>query len=177
MTKAPYHWFLYRFYLANLRIDRANHHLADLKRRLRAAKKPDGDLAAYYRYIDEMPEEMGELNAHQIHLIIGDLVSNLRTALNYSAIALAAYDSGRRVADRRSNFRLKASQSSSRVGERPISRASAMNTSQSSSGYNLIRDASGRSCCSCCPTETNTLMSLSCDRKSSVIRDTTRQKR
>jgi hypothetical protein len=92
MLASPEYWFLYGFYLAKLRVDRANHHLADVKRTLRALNREF--TARYYDPGDDWSEELGELRAQHIHLIIGDFVSNLRTALNYVAVALAKRDSG-----------------------------------------------------------------------------------
>lgn len=105
----PHNWFLYGFYLARLRIDRAHHHLTDLKRTVAALNKPNSDLISRYGYpeddsTDSWSEELGDLNAQEIHLIIGDLVSNLRIALNYSAVAVAAHDSGLSVRDSKVQF-------------------------------------------------------------------------
>lgn len=83
-------WFLFGLFEADLRVQRARKHLAELKRVLKALRNPQADFISddFDIYSSESVEELGELASGSVQVIIGDFVHNLRTALNYALAAL-----------------------------------------------------------------------------------------
>jgi hypothetical protein len=89
------HWRYREFFEAKLRIERAHKHLTELEDVL---KWYGDDLDPHP--IDEVDRdgfvdsvEIGELESGEIQVIIGDFIHNLRSALNYIAVAVWRHDS------------------------------------------------------------------------------------
>jgi hypothetical protein len=105
-------WFLHGFHDADLRLQRAKKHLAELDQVVESFRDiheegtaDDSQIEADNHGADCLENTyVGELGCGQVHVIVSDIVQNLRTALNYLVTALAEHDSPQKTLGQKVQF-------------------------------------------------------------------------